>query len=607
MTDFSSLLSASKGFGSGRIDVPEVSEKESFTPSMSWTTNVTWTGQKWRVGNMLYVEVSGVLTGTNTQGTLTFTLPDSLNFDSTILAGSENNANQFFGTVACRDSGSDQVYVGSLGYSTSANNEFWCNYVHSTGERYNINSSTNAPITFDSTDLIQIRAAIPISGWNNTKKVNFAWDQTSTGIIAVPEVSEKESFTPSVSGTSNVTWSGLKWRVGNMLHMQIGGVTSGALTGLPVITLPDSLVMDETIIPNPISLIFDGGLIRKIGIVIHKLLLRPSSNTTIDLYYDSGSNLQPVGVSAPVTLVSGDNIFIQVAIPISGWNTSKQINVGKIPAMFSAKGSRSTNQAFTGNVWSAFQMTTEDYDDNGLIDIGTDNTLITVPAGCDRLILTGFAYSDSSNFIHYAFRKNGTDLLNQSKIPGTPSGRHTLTSPVLNVTAGDEFEFILNPSSNLNIIEGDFSGLCWNSASPRASAFKGALVKLASAYTGHPATTYTAIPFDAEEYDTDGFHDNTTNNTRLTIPAGISKIRLTGNTKSDPGAGAFIVQIYKNGAEYSLSPSVRVDSATSNMGLNICSPVLNVIEGDYFELNVFCNSGKTFNTTQTWFSIEVIE
>ena len=34
-------------------------------------------------------------------------------------------------------------------------------------------------------------------------------------------------------------------------------------------------------------------------------------------------------------------------------------------------------------------------------------------------------------------------------------------------------------------------------------------------------TTPTAVPFDAEERDTDGFHSTTSNNSRITIPAGL--------------------------------------------------------------------------------------
>src|SRR5688572_4346642 len=33
-------------------------------------------------------------------------------------------------------------------------------------------------------------------------------------------------------------------------------------------------------------------------------------------------------------------------------------------------------------------------------------------------------------------------------------------------------------------------------------------------------TTYAAVGFDAEDYDTDTFHDTVTNNSRITIPSG---------------------------------------------------------------------------------------
>jgi hypothetical protein len=50
------------------------------------------------------------------------------------------------------------------------------------------------------------------------------------------------------------------------------------------------------------------------------------------------------------------------------------------------------------------------------------------------------------------------------------------------------------------------------------AAFVGVRVSRASGTVSLGTNTITAIGFDEEEFDTDAFHDNSTNNTRLTIP-----------------------------------------------------------------------------------------
>jgi hypothetical protein len=61
-----------------------------------------------------------------------------------------------------------------------------------------------------------------------------------------------------------------------------------------------------------------------------------------------------------------------------------------------------------------------------------------------------------------------------------------------------------------------------------AAAFKGVRVSRASGTVSLGNNVVTAIGFDEEEFDTDTFHDNSTNNTRLTIPT-TGKYHIGGN------------------------------------------------------------------------------
>lgn len=61
----------------------------------------------------------------------------------------------------------------------------------------------------------------------------------------------------------------------------------------------------------------------------------------------------------------------------------------------------------------------------------------------------------------------------------------------------------------------------------------------------------TAVPWDAEEWDTDGFHDNVTNNHRLTVPTGkAGKYLCSVNVGTDVTSATitrFVTSLRKNG------------------------------------------------------------
>jgi len=103
--------------------------------------------------------------------------------------------------------------------------------------------------------------------------------------------------------------------------------------------------------------------------------------------------------------------------------------------------------------------------------------------------------------------------------------------------------------------------------------------------------TATAISFNAEEFDTDAFHDNSTNNTRITIPTGkggkyiiISAIVFASNT-----TGIRTISIYKNGSslldtyQHAPTPSAAARCEVTN--------ILSLNAGDYIETYAAQQSG----------------
>ena len=126
--------------------------------------------------------------------------------------------------------------------------------------------------------------------------------------------------------------------------------------------------------------------------------------------------------------------------------------------------------------------------------------------------------------------------------------------------------------------------------------------------------TGTNLSFDTEVYDTDGFHSPSVNPSRITIPAGVSKIKLHFNCQFENNAtGIRYILMHKNGSGFAGTGSlVTTASNVASIGnhCNISSAPITVSENDYFEARVYQNSGGSLNVLlgdYTTFAIEVLD
>lgn len=108
--------------------------------------------------------------------------------------------------------------------------------------------------------------------------------------------------------------------------------------------------------------------------------------------------------------------------------------------------------------------------------------------------------------------------------------------------------------------------------------------------------TYTAINFQSEVFDTDGFHDNSTNNTRLTIPAGKGgKYLITGQANFASNASGFrAIAIMKNGGASQIAYANTNPISGSSFTFAF-SCVVSAVATDYYEMNVYQSSGGSLN------------
>lgn len=143
------------------------------------------------------------------------------------------------------------------------------------------------------------------------------------------------------------------------------------------------------------------------------------------------------------------------------------------------------------------------------------------------------------------------------------------------------------------------------------SNVRGALVYKAVDQTAANYSTAVAIAWDSEDYDTDAIHDAGAN-TRLTVPAGVTKVRISGNVN----LGALTasnwsdISIKKDGSgTFVGKPNLTwLTNATFSSG-GFSSPVLAVTAGNYFEifLGIQTDNSITVAAVGSWFAMEIVE
>ena len=133
-------------------------------------------------------------------------------------------------------------------------------------------------------------------------------------------------------------------------------------------------------------------------------------------------------------------------------------------------------------------------------------------------------------------------------------------------------------------------------AAPAGGAsFVGASVYKSAQQSVNNATE-TASNFDTEVFDTDGFHSNVTNNTRMTIPSGkdgkyllLGRACFVANT-----TGVRQGRLRKNGNLIAVNTDTTPGSGG---GQNIeVSGIYSAVAGDYFEVAYWQNSGGALNS-----------
>lgn len=135
-----------------------------------------------------------------------------------------------------------------------------------------------------------------------------------------------------------------------------------------------------------------------------------------------------------------------------------------------------------------------------------------------------------------------------------------------------------------------------------AGIFRGAITKFTSAFSKPIGSSN--IDWDATEYDTDSFWD-IAQPARLTIPAGVTRVRLTaGMHDASSVTGQMIVSVLLNDTDFYSRNEIDTSGGDS---ASVATPVIDVVEGDYFTLNSFVTNARTLDAnTSNYLSVEVV-
>lgn len=157
--------------------------------------------------------------------------------------------------------------------------------------------------------------------------------------------------------------------------------------------------------------------------------------------------------------------------------------------------------------------------------------------------------------------------------------------------------------SNNQVLTADSTtatGLKW--ASPTTTFVGCSLTRITTDQSINSATD-TAVDFNSEVFDTDGFHDNSTNPSRITIPAGkAGKYLFNAHIAiSDGGSttGRRFISFWKNGTrvDYTITEYTPANSANPFIENSI---ILDVAVGDYVQVGAFQSSGSSRTLDRTY-------
>lgn len=236
----------------------------------------------------------------------------------------------------------------------------------------------------------------------------------------------------------------------------------------------------------------------------------------------------------------------------------------------------------------------------GISDEVIDDRVAALLTAGANITLT---YNDLAGTLTIAASSGATDL------------GYTASTRVLTSSTGTDVTLPLFTSTEPGLVAASGGGTSnflradgsWAAPSGGGS-FRGALV-WRSTTQSFSAITYGVMSWDTADYDTDSIW-SAGNPTRLTVPSGVTRVRLVANFEHSNTSNV-LIEFRKNQTTAGAATrypglAATAVSATYNTWINLVSPVLTVTAGDWFDLGVNCNNAGSAQIKSTWMAMEII-
>ncbi len=290
-------------------------------------------------------------------------------------------------------------------------------------------------------------------------------------------------------------------------------------------------------------------------------------------------------------------------------------HVRQVPYGFiGCKAYNNTTQALTSGTETTATFNSEDYDSDSIHDTGSNTGRLTVPAGMGgKWAVRANASWGSTTYILLKVRKNGSSYVRGAQVysPGTHADNPSVqVAAVVELAAGDYIELRVQGGASANL--GHASDLQAMTAfsmekldAGRVGSGVGARAVEANAQSINDST-WTALTFnDTDSFDTDAFHDTSSNTSRQTVPAGMGGkyLAVAFNGWATNAAGSRYIALAKNGSRIVQVPipgsTVGNAFLTGGTGMPLLD-VLDLVPGDYIEGHVYQDSGGALNTSYAY-------
>lgn len=299
-------------------------------------------------------------------------------------------------------------------------------------------------------------------------------------------------------------------------------------------------------------------------------------------FQNTGGNLATVGNECEAEMVKLDSGRVGSAVGASVYNAGNAT-------------------AGTGSYAAINIFDTEYFDTDGFHSTSSNTGRFTIPAGMGGTYIVNIVAYVGSGTNYLALALNG-GVLAYDQFHGDMAN----ISRVLKLNAGDYVEVYSNTASHTWFTGGCYFEIIRVDSSSNGPRFQGVRAT-SGGDTAVTNNTWTAIALSLETFDTNGYHDTSTNNSRITAnSAGYFKVMGTFSWRNSTNTAIRYGVIYKNGTQISNSTGGERGNASDGVPSHVLVDIIQVVAGDYIELFAYQNTGGTLNVYGATLAVEFI-